>query len=246
VKALIFDCDGVLVDTERDGHRVAFNRAFSETGLDVEWSVDLYGELLAISGGKERMRYYFDHYGWPAGVGEEDRQSFIVELHALKTDLFMRIIDSGELPLRTGVARIIDEAIEAGIKLAVCSTSNERSVNLVVGRLLGPQRQAKFDEILAGDIVQRKKPDPEIYNLARERLGLSARDCVVVEDTGNGLLAAKAAGMFCLVTTSAYSGEEDFSEADHVVAELGDPPGAMLTLSEIARLHASCSDRDGL
>ncbi len=240
MKALIFDCDGVLVDTERDGHRVAFNRAFSETGLDVEWSVDLYGELLAISGGKERMRYYFDLYGWPAGVGAEDRPSFIVKLHALKTDLFMRIIESGELPLRTGVARIIDEAIEAGIKLAVCSTSNERSVNLVVERLLGPQRQAKFDEILAGDIVQRKKPDPEIYNLARERLGLSAQDCVVVEDTRNGLLAAKAAGMLCLVTTSAYSGEEDFSEADHVVAELGDPPDARLTLSEIVCLHASC------
>lgn len=246
MKALIFDCDGVLVDTERDGHRVAFNRAFSRQGLSVEWSVDQYGDLLAVSGGKERMSHYFDRCGWPSGLVEEDREKFIKELHTLKTDLFMRIIDSGELPLRTGVARIIDEAIEAGIKLAVCSTSNERSVNLVVERLLGPQRQAKFDEILAGDIVQRKKPDPEIYNLARERLGLSARDCVVVEDTRNGLLAAKAAGMLCLVTTSAYSREEDFSEADHVVAELGDPPDALLTLSEIARLHASCSGQDGL
>lgn len=243
MKALIFDCDGVLVDTERDGHRVAFNRAFSETGLDVEWSVDLYGELLAISGGKERMRHYFDRYGWPSGVGEEHRDSFIRELHALKTDLFMRIIDSGELPLRPGVARIVDAAIDAGIKLAVCSTSNERSVNLVVERLLGPQRRAGFSEILAGDIVQRKKPDPEIYNLAREQLGVSAQDCVVIEDNRNGLLAAKAAGMICVVTTSAYSGEEDFSEADHVVAELGDPPGAMLTLPEIIHLHASCSGR---
>jgi HAD superfamily hydrolase (TIGR01509 family) len=242
VKALIFDCDGVLVDTERDGHRVAFNRAFSEHGLDVEWSVDLYGELLAISGGKERMRHYFDQYGWPSGAGEEHRDPFIKELHALKTDLFMRIIDSGELPLRSGVARIVDEAIEAGIRLAVCSTSNERSVNLVVERLLGPQRRAKFSEILAGDIVQRKKPDPEIYLLARERLGVSAADCVVVEDNRNGLLAAKAAGMICVVTTSAYSGEEDFSEADHVVAELGDPPNVVLTLPEIIRLHSKCSD----
>jgi HAD superfamily hydrolase (TIGR01509 family) len=241
MKALIFDCDGVLVDTERDGHRVAFNRAFSETGLDLEWSADLYGKLLAISGGKERMRHYFDHCGWPSGVVEEDRDVFIRELHARKTDHFMRIIDSGELPLRSGVARIIDEAIEAGVKLAVCSASSEMSVNLIVEKLLGPQRRAKFNEILAGGIVRRKKPDPEIYNLARERLGVSAQDCVVIEDNRNGLLAAKAAGMACLVTTSGYSAEEDLSEADHVAAELGDPPDAMLTLSEIACLPRPCS-----
>ena len=243
MKALIFDCDGVLVDTERDGHRVAFNRAFSDHGLDVEWSVDFYGELLAISGGKERMRHFFDRIGWPSEVGEEHRDVFIRELHALKTDLFMRIIDSGELPLRSGVARIVDEAIEADVQLAVCSTSNERSVNLIVEKLLGPQRRAEFSEILAGDIVQHKKPDPEIYNLARERLGFSAQDCVVVEDTRNGLLAAKAAGMTCLVTTSAYSAEEDFSEADHVVTELGDPPDAMLTLSDIVCLPRPSSGR---
>ncbi len=240
MKALIFDCDGVLVDTERDGHRVSFNRAFSQYELNVQWSVELYGRLLAISGGKERMRHHFHGDGWPPGVREEDRDKFIKELHALKTDIFMRIIDSGELPLRSGVERIIDEAIEVGVKLAVCSTSNERSVNLILEKLLGPHRKAKFDEILAGDIVQNKKPDPEIYNLARERLSVSAQDCVVVEDTRNGLLAAKAAGMICLVTTSAYSAEEDFSEADHVVAELGDSPDAMLTLSEIVQLHASC------
>ncbi|RKX35908.1 MAG: HAD family hydrolase [Verrucomicrobia bacterium] len=243
MKALIFDCDGVLVDTERDGHRVAFNRAFSQQGLKVEWSVELYGDLLAISGGKERMRHYFERRGWPSGVVEEGRDAFIRELHARKTDLFMRIIDSGELPLRSGVARIVDEAIGAGVQLAVCSTSNERSVNLIVEKLLGPHRTANFSEILAGDIVQHKKPDPEIYNLARERLGVSAQDCVVVEDNRNGLLAAKAAGMTCLVTTSAYSAEEDFSEADHVVAELGDPPDAMLTLSEIVCLSPPCSGR---
>lgn len=231
--ALIFDCDGVLVDTERDGHRVAFNEAFAQQGLDVRWDADLYGQLLPVAGGKERMRHYFDSHGWPPDV--TDRDKFIKRLHARKTDLFMQIIDSGRLPLRSGVARLVDEAIEAGVKLAVCSTSNERAVTLVVDKLLGTDRRAKFDEILAGDVVLKKKPDPEIYNLVQQRLGVSAGDCLVVEDSRNGLLAAKAAGMHCVVTTSAYTANEDFADADRVVPELGDPPGDYVSLAELTR-----------
>ena len=126
LKALIFDCDGVLVDTEKDGHRVAFNRAFAQKGYDFEWDVPLYGELLKVAGGKERMRAYFDQYGWPADTTNKDE--LIKELHKLKTDLFMQIIASGQLPLRPGVKRLIDEAIAEDITLAVCSTSNERAV----------------------------------------------------------------------------------------------------------------------
>jgi len=137
LKALIFDCDGVLADTERDGHRVAFNRAFAQKGFDVEWDVDLYGRLLQIAGGKERMRHYFDQHGWPPAVA--DRDALIAELHHLKTDLFMQIIESGQMPLRPGVKRLVDEAIAANVALAVCSTSNERAVNLTVERLLGPE-----------------------------------------------------------------------------------------------------------
>ena len=122
LRALIFDCDGVLVDTERDGHRVAFNRAFAEKGLDVGWDVALYGELLKVAGGKERMKHYFNENGWPAEAGDKD--IYIKELHRLKTDLFMQIIAGGELPLRSGVARLMDEAIAAGVTLAICSTSN--------------------------------------------------------------------------------------------------------------------------
>jgi HAD superfamily hydrolase (TIGR01509 family) len=234
LKALIFDCDGVLVDTEKDGHRAAFNRAFAKTGLDVNWDVDLYGELLKISGGKERMTHYFETHGWPPDTAGKD--AFIKDLHALKTDLFMRIIGSGDLPLRPGVERLVDEAMTANLKLAVCTTSNERSVNAVLDSLLGAQRKARFAAILAGDIVSKKKPDPEIYNLAKERLGLPGGECVVIEDSRNGLLAAKGAGMRCVVTMSAYTKGEDFSEADRVVADLGDPPGEYLSLGDLQRM----------
>lgn len=234
LKALIFDCDGVLVDTERDGHRVAFNRAFAQRGYDFEWSVGLYGELLKVAGGKERMRHYFDQNGWPADV--VDRDAAIKELHRLKTDLFMEIIASGQLPLRPGVKRLVDEAIEAGVTLAVCSTSNERSVNLVVEKMLGPERKKHFKAILAGDVVSKKKPDPEVYDLAKERLSLSGDECLVVEDSRNGLLSAKGAGMHCVVTISAYTADEDFSEADAVYPGLGDPPNSCVFLEDLRAL----------
>lgn len=231
IRALVFDCDGVLADTERDGHRVAFNRAFAAKGLAVAWDVPLYGELLKIAGGKERMQHYFDQVGWPAGV--TDHAAFIRELHKLKTDLFMKIIESGQLPLRPGVRRLVDEAINARLLLAVCSTSNERAVNLLMEKMLGAVRKAEFTTILAGDVVSRKKPDPEIYNLAKGRLNLSGNECVVVEDSRNGLLAAKAAGMHCIITVSSYTGGEDFSEAELVVPELGDEPQVRVRLEDI-------------
>ncbi len=231
LKSILFDCDGVLVDTERDGHRAAFNQAFTQKGLNTEWSVALYGELLKIAGGKERMRHYFNQEGWPKSA--VDRDAYIKELHQLKTDLFMQIIESGRLPLRPGVKRLVDEAIEAGLTLAVCSTSNARSVTLIVEKLLGPERKDKFSGIFAGDVVSKKKPDPEIYNLAKERLNLDPSQCVVIEDSRNGLLAAKAAGLRCVVTQSSYTADEDFSEADAVYPELGDPPNTCITLSEL-------------
>ena len=230
-KALIFDCDGVLADTERDGHRVAFNKAFAKKAYDIEWDVDLYGELLKVAGGKERMRHYFEQTGWPEHVSDKD--SLIKELHKLKTDFYMQIVESGELPLRPGVARLVDEAIAEDIRLAVCSTSNERAVNLAVEKLLGSGRRSHFDAILAGDVVSKKKPDPEIYNLALKRLSLEPGECVVVEDSRNGLLAAKAAGMYCVVTTNNYTKDEDFGEADVVVSELGDPPNVQVNLQAI-------------
>ncbi len=237
LKALIFDCDGVLVDTERDGHRVAFNQAFAQKGYCFQWDVGLYGELLKIAGGKERMRAYFDKNGWPTDTSDKDE--FIKELHRLKTDFYMQIIEEGQLPLRTGITRLVDQAIAGGIILAVCSTSNQRAVNLVVEKLLGLERKGKFDAILAGDIVSKKKPDPAIYNLAKERLNLDPAGCVVVEDSQNGLLAAKGAGMNCIITTSSYTANEDFSKADLVVDELGDPPDVKINLENLKQIVAN-------
>ncbi len=217
MQALIFDCDGVLVDTERDGHRVAFNQAFAELGIHCEWSVERYGELLLTAGGKERMRRHFDEAGWPSEF--PDRDGLINRIHRLKTDLFMSLISAGALPLRPGIQRIVDEAMAAGVTLAVCSTSNERAVQAVVDVMLGPERSAKIS-VFAGDVVAAKKPAPDIYNLAATTLGLSPKSCVVIEDSNNGLRAAKAAGMRCIVTVSSYTGEEEFKLADRVVADL--------------------------
>ncbi|KAL4566644.1 hypothetical protein LXL04_030764 [Taraxacum kok-saghyz] len=223
--ALLFDCDGVLVDTEKDGHRVSFNDTFTEKELGVTWDVDLYGELLKIGGGKERMTAYFNNTGWPknAPIGEQERKDFIASLHKRKTELFMVLIEKKLLPLRPGVAKLIDQAFAKDVKVAVCSTSNEKAVSAIVSCLLGPDRAEKI-QIFAGDVVPRKKPDPAIYNLAATTLGVEPSRCVVVEDSGIGLAAAKAAGMTCIVTKSGYTADEDFANADAVFDCIGDPP----------------------
>lgn len=233
-QAIIFDCDGVLVDTERDGHRVAFNNAFSLFGIEVTWSPVMYKHLVRVAGGKERMRSYFNEHGWPLEYSDKDL--LIKELHLKKTAIFMDLIEEGKLPLRPGVMRLIDEAIDNNITLAVCSTSNEKSVNLIVKSLLGAERKAYFGAILAGDVVSRKKPDPEIYNLCQSSLNLDPSRCVVIEDNRNGLLAAKGAGFRCLVTTNAYTLEEDFREADRVVPELGDEPTVQVDINTINQI----------
>ncbi len=234
MKALIFDCDGVLVDTERDGHRVAFNRAFAEAGIKAEWSVERYGELLKIAGGKERMKHYFDGHGWPPGKTAE---TLIPELHKRKTAIFTALIAGGSLPLRPGITRIVDEAHVAGIRLGVCTTSDPKSIDGVLD-LMGKQRKAYFEIVLAGDVVAKKKPSPDIYNLAKQRLNLDGRDCVVIEDSRNGLLAAAGAGMPCLITTSTYTLDEDFREAARIVPELGDPPNVGITLKDLKTIAA--------
>lgn len=147
----------------------------------------------------------------------------------------MKLIETGKLPLRPGIARIADEAIAAGLKIAVCSTSNECAVHAVVDVMLGPER-ARHIAVFAGDAVAKKKPDPAIYLLAAQKLGLDPATCVVVEDSNNGLRAAKGSGMKCIVTISSYTNGEDFSLADRVARDLGDPPDVAITLAELAAL----------
>lgn len=234
VKAIIFDCDGVLVDTERDAHRVGFNLAFKEFGIDAEWSVELYAKLLLTAGGKERMRVYFDEFGWPNGVeSDEAKDALILDLHKAKTKITSELVAS--LPVRPGILRIIDEAMAAGVQLGVCTTSNPKFIDAVLD-LFGPERKAAFSFVHAGDIVAKKKPAPDIYLLAQQTLGLPATDCIVIEDSRNGLLAATGAGFPTLITTSTYTVEEDFTGAVEVVPELGDAPNVRVTLSDLNRL----------
>ena len=239
IKALIFDCDGVLVDTERDAHRVGFNRAFKEFGIDAEWDVELYGKLLLVAGGKERMRAYFDEYGWPQGADtDEAKTDLILKLHLKKTEITSDLVS--DLPVRPGILRIIDEAIEAGVKLGVCTTSNPKFIDAVLD-LFGAERKAKFDFVHAGDVVAKKKPAPDIYLLALETLGLPANECMVIEDSRNGLRAALGAGLPTLVTTSTYTVEEDFTGAAKVVPELGDEPNVNVRLADLGELAANAA-----
>jgi HAD superfamily hydrolase (TIGR01509 family) len=241
IKAIIFDCDGVLVDTERDGHRVGFNLAFQAMDIDAEWSVELYARLLLTAGGKERMRVYFDEFGWPARAAtEEQKDELILALHKEKTQITSDLVASGRLPLRPGILRIIDEAMARGVRLGVCTTSNAKFIDSVLD-LMGPSRKFAFDFVHAGDVVKKKKPDPEIYEMAKGSLGVSsgdlaAHECIVVEDSRNGLLAATGAGLPTLITTSTYTMDEEFTEAVAVVPELGDEPDVRIRLADLDRL----------
>lgn len=222
IKAVFFDQDGVIIDTERDGHRVAFNQTFKEFGYDFQWSVEKYYELLQISGGKERMRHYLHTDGFGVEVKPEDEDQLIKDMHKKKTQTFVELIESGKLPLRPGVKRLMQEVLDAGLTLAVCTTSNERAALAVAHGIL---KEIEFAFILAGDIVSRKKPDPEIYNLALQKTGLQPEECIVIEDSLNGVRAAKAAGLNVVATTNIYTEREDLSQADIIVTCLGDPEG---------------------
>lgn len=227
--------DGVLADTERDGHRPAFNIAFEENDLKTEWNVERYGKLLETGGGKERMTAHWNEVGWPDAIPQEGRQDKVLELHLRKTDIFMDMIKEGNIPLRAGVLRIIDDAIAADLRLAVCSTSNVKAVTNLVETLMGPERAAKF-QIFAGDMVQRKKPAPDVYNMAVDEMGLDKSKCVVVEDSGIGNASARAAGISCIVTKSSYTADEDFTGASIIVEELGADPATGVTLETLEGL----------
>jgi HAD superfamily hydrolase (TIGR01509 family) len=223
--ALIFDCDGVLADTERYGHLPAFNQTFREFGLPVQWTEQEYGAALRIGGGKERMASLLT----PAFVAEADlptdpegQAAEVAKWHERKTELYVEMVTAGKLPPRPGIARIVAEARDSGWQLAVCSTSAEPSVRAILENAVGAAAATGF-LILAGDVVPAKKPAPDIYLLALERLGIAPGDVVVVEDSRNGLLAATAASLATVVTVNGYTRDEDFSEAALVVSSLGDP-----------------------
>jgi len=222
IKAVFFDQDGVIIDTERDGHRIAFNRTFKEFGYDFEWDVEFYHELLQVAGGKERMKHHLQTKGFGVEIKPDEVDDHIKTMHLRKTAIFVEMIASGELPLRPGVKRLMKEVNDAGLILGVCTTSNERSAKAVA---YGVLKDINFEFVLAGDVVSKKKPDPEIYNLALEKTGLQPEECIVIEDSRNGVLAAHGAGLNIVATTNIYTENEDLSDSHIIVTTLGDPGG---------------------
>lgn len=222
LRALIFDVDGTLADTERDGHRVAFNRAFAEVGLNWDWSVLLYGDLLAIAGGKERISFYINEYR-PDFEPPTDLDQFIADLHAIKTRYYQQLVAEGAIPLRRGVKRLLKEAREQGLRLAIATTAALPNVTALLEHTLGSDSPSWFEVIAAGDIVPAKKPAPDIYHYVLEAIDLEAQDCLVFEDSNHGFSASSQAGLKTVVTVNPYTRNQDFSGALLVLNHLGEP-----------------------
>lgn len=215
---LIFDLDGTLADTE-ETHRQAFNAAFIEFELRWDWSPPRYKRLLAVSGGKERLRHYIGTLRVTADERER-LQHIVPALHDTKTRIYTELLVRGQRPFRPGVPALLRAARDAGLKLAIASTTTSANVSALMQANLGTASGISFDVIACGDQVAQKKPAPDIYRLALSSLRLASEACIAFEDSANGLRAAKAAGLVTVVTPSRWTAEEDFAGADLVVPSL--------------------------
>jgi HAD superfamily hydrolase (TIGR01509 family) len=224
VRAVIFDVDGTLVDSERHGHRVAFNRAFRAFDLPYEWDEELYGELLHTTGGRRRIEGYLLNQG----MAEAEAAELATALHERKTELLEEMVDGGVIELRPGAGRLVRELAGAGVARAVGTTGSRRWVERLLRHTLG---DVDWDVIVAGDDVTHRKPDPEVFTTALKELGEVAGEVVVIEDSTEGLQAARAAGLRCVVVVNGYTADHDLAGADLVLDGFGEPgsPATVLT-----------------
>lgn len=224
LKALIFDVDGTLAETEKDGHRIAFNQAFSSANLDWYWDVDFYGQLLEIAGGKERIKYYINNYQlnfiYPKNYDNLDQ--FIAHLHQTKTKYYTQILTDQPIALRPGIKRLINEAKTNNIRLAIATTAAYPNAIALLKNSLDPEAISWFEIIAAGDIVANKKPAPDIYLYVLEKMELLPEECLVFEDSYQGLISARKAGLKTIITINNYTKNQDFTGAFSILNHLGE------------------------
>ena len=245
LRALIFDVDGTLADTERDGHRVAFNLAFAEGGLTWRWDEVRYGELLHVAGGRERILHFIDSDALDVDVRE--REALVRRLHACKTRHYMRLVHDGAVRLRPGAARLLHEAHAAGLTLAIATTTTRANIDALIAYTLPRGAAEWFSAIGAGEDAPRKKPDPQVYQVVLERLRVAPAECLAFEDSAIGLRAAHAAELATVVVANDYTRDQDFSGAVAVLGGFGEPhtPSRVLAgpplprgVVDVEQLHA--------
>ncbi len=227
LKALLFDVDGTLADTEPHGHLPAYNEAFEELGLAWRWSPELYRELLLLPGGRERIRHYLKRNPLLAGARREaverEAQAWVDRIHAVKSRHFKRLVQQGRVPLRPGVRRLIREARGEDLRVGIVTNASKRTLEPFLMHTLGPELRAEVDYVVSGEQAQRKKPAPDIYEIALLKLGLKPDECVAIEDSEMGLAAARAARIPTLITFNEDTRHHDFEGAMLVLDQLGEP-----------------------
>lgn len=248
LEALIFDVDGTLANTERDGHLVAFNLAFSEFGLDWVWSSELYNELLDVTGGRFRIKHYVHTY--KPNFTTDNLDDFAASLHQLKTKIYLDLVSRSDIPLRTGVVRLLTEARAAGLRIAIATTTTKENVNRLIRTTLGEDGLTWFEVIGAGNMVQNLKPAGDIYTHVLDKMQLKAEQCLAFEDSDNGIIAATEAGLKTVVTVNKYTETHAFKGALVVFDHLGDvnkpfkiikgeaTKNTYVTVDYLRRLHA--------